>query len=102
MPAPICACDVQAPGVAGFFGAGDVPGDNCVGAVVHDEDLFADGAVTCVGQPIGLIVADSEAQARAAARWPLHTHRTPRTPLPLPLSCISPGVWWLTVSRLGQ
>ncbi len=73
-------CSVQAPGVAGFFGARDVPGDNRVGAVVHDEDLFADGLVTCVGQPIGVIVADSEAQARSAARWRLPPPPNPAHP----------------------
>ena len=29
------------PGVRGVFGAGDVPGDNRIGAVIHDEELFA-------------------------------------------------------------
>ena len=41
---------MQAAGVAGFFGAKDVPGDNRIGAVVHDEELFATELVTCVGQ----------------------------------------------------
>ena len=40
----------QAAGVAGFFSAKDVPGDNRIGAVVHDEELFATEVVTCVGQ----------------------------------------------------
>ena len=40
----------QAAGVAGFFSAKDVPGDNRIGAVVHDEELFAEEVVTCVGQ----------------------------------------------------
>ncbi len=40
----------QAAGVEGFFSAKDVPGDNRIGAVVHDEDLFATDIVTCVGQ----------------------------------------------------
>ncbi len=44
------AAHVQAAGVAGFFGAKDVPGDNRIGAVVHDEELFATELVTCVGQ----------------------------------------------------
>ena len=34
----------------GFFGAGDVPGSNMIGPVLHDEELFATRQVTCVGQ----------------------------------------------------
>ncbi|KAL3157593.1 hypothetical protein ABBQ32_012044 [Trebouxia sp. C0010 RCD-2024] len=56
------------PGVAGYFGAKDVPGGNDMGAVVHDEECFASEVVTCIGQPIGVIVADTEQHARMAAR----------------------------------
>lgn len=59
---------VEAEGVEGFFSAKDVPGDNRIGAVVHDEDLFADGVVTAVGQAIGIVVADTQAHAQAASR----------------------------------
>ena len=34
----------------GFYGAGDVPGSNMIGPVLHDEELFATRRVTCVGQ----------------------------------------------------
>ena len=40
----------QVPGVVGFYGAGDVPGSNMIGPVLHDEELFATRRVTCVGQ----------------------------------------------------
>lgn len=59
---------LQKPGVAGYFGAKDVPGGNDMGAVVHDEECFASEVVTCVGQPIGVVVADTEQHARMAAR----------------------------------
>lgn len=59
---------LQKPGVAGYFGAKDVPGGNDMGAVVHDEECFASEVVTCIGQPIGVIVADTEQHARMAAR----------------------------------
>ncbi|KAH7618960.1 putative Xanthine dehydrogenase 1 [Nannochloris sp. 'desiccata'] len=59
---------VLLPGVAGIFCAKDIPGGNDIGAVIHDEELFASELVTCVGQPIGVVVAESEAEARAAAR----------------------------------
>jgi xanthine dehydrogenase/oxidase len=61
--------------VEGFFSAKDVPGENRVGAVVHDEDLFADGVVTAVGQAIGIVVADTQAHARAAARYVESLHQ---------------------------
>lgn len=37
-------------GVAGYFGADDVPGDNMIGPIMHDEEVFATKEVTCVGQ----------------------------------------------------
>ena len=36
--------------MVGFYGAGDVPGSNAIGPVLHDEELFATRRVTCVGQ----------------------------------------------------
>lgn len=56
------------PGVAGYFGASDIPGGNDMGPVMHDEECFATEVVTCIGQPIGVIVADTEQHARMAAR----------------------------------
>lgn len=38
------------------------------GAVIHDEEVFATKEVTCVGQVIGIVVADTEPRARAAAK----------------------------------
>jgi hypothetical protein len=38
------------PGFAGIFLARDVPGDNKIGAVVKDEEVFATEFATCVGQ----------------------------------------------------
>ena len=59
------------PGVAGFFGAKDIPagGSNWMGpGPAQDEECFATDRVTCVGQVIGIVVAETEAQARDAAR----------------------------------
>lgn len=38
------------PGFAGLFLAKDVPGDNNVGPIIEDEEVFASEFVTCVGQ----------------------------------------------------
>ncbi|KAG0458419.1 hypothetical protein HPP92_023576 [Vanilla planifolia] len=56
------------PGFAGLFLAKDVPGSNKIGAVVHDEEVFATDMVTCVGQVIGIVVADTHDNAKAASK----------------------------------
>ncbi|KAK6925645.1 Aldehyde oxidase/xanthine dehydrogenase, a/b hammerhead [Dillenia turbinata] len=56
------------PGIAGIYFAKDVPGDNKVGPVVADEELFATEFVTSVGQVIGVVVADTHERAKVAAR----------------------------------
>ncbi|KAL9261556.1 Xanthine dehydrogenase 1-like protein [Drosera capensis] len=55
-------------GFAGIFFAKDVPGDNMIGAAIADEELFATEFVTCVGQVIGIVVADTHENAKLAAR----------------------------------
>ena len=42
--------NVQMEGVEGYFDHKDVPGDNMMGPIVHDEEVFATRSVTCVGQ----------------------------------------------------
>ncbi len=62
------------PGVRGFFSHKDVPGHNDIGPVVHDEEVFASKVVHCVGQVIGIIVADTQVRLRdahACLRWAL-------------------------------
>jgi len=54
-------------GVAGFWGAQDVPGDPCIGPVFPDEACFAGAEVTAVGQVIGVLAADTHELARRAA-----------------------------------
>ncbi|XP_050368382.1 xanthine dehydrogenase 1-like [Argentina anserina] len=57
----------SSPGFAGIFFAKDVPADNKVGPIVADEELFASEFVTCVGQVIGVVVADTHEKAKLAA-----------------------------------
>ena len=54
-------------GVACVLTAADIPGDNDVSPVIHDDRLFADGLVTYVGQSLFAVAAETMAQARAAA-----------------------------------
>ena len=56
----------SAPGVVAVLCAADVPGENNVGPVVHDDPLFADGEVICVGQSLFAVAAESPRAARAA------------------------------------
>ncbi|KAM7523403.1 hypothetical protein LguiA_013305 [Lonicera macranthoides] len=58
----------SSPGCAGIFFAKDVPGDSFIGPVIADEELFASEYVTCVGQAIGVVVADTQEKAKLAAR----------------------------------
>ena len=57
----------QMPGVACVLTAKHVPGMNDVGAVRHDEPLFADKEVLYHGQVVALVVGDSADLCRQAA-----------------------------------
>jgi xanthine dehydrogenase molybdopterin-binding subunit B len=59
------------PGVVAFLSAKDIVaagGQNSCGMFPGDEELFASTEVGYVGQPIGLIVANSPALAEQAAK----------------------------------
>ncbi|XP_022782226.1 xanthine dehydrogenase/oxidase-like [Stylophora pistillata] len=56
------------PGVKGYISAEDVPGDNVTGYAADDEEIFATEKVSCVGQVIGAIAAETQAQAQRAAK----------------------------------
>ena len=52
-----------------FFSAADLTDDaNTMGAVLLDEQLFRKSTVTSAGQPLGVVVAPTEALAKRAAR----------------------------------
>lgn len=57
-----------APGVVAVFTAADVPGENNIGPILHDEPILAADIVQYFGQPIFLVVAETVDQARRAAR----------------------------------
>ncbi len=56
------------PGVVRVLTAKDVPGMNDVGAVRHDEPLFAEAEASYHGHVVAVVVATSLEAARAAAR----------------------------------
>eukprot|EP00079_Xenopus_tropicalis_P035814 XP_017949585.1 PREDICTED: xanthine dehydrogenase/oxidase [Xenopus tropicalis] len=55
------------PGFVRFLFANDVPGSNVTG-FAHDETIFAEDLVTCVGHVIGGVVADTQENAQRAAK----------------------------------
>lgn len=59
---------LRQPGVIRYVDVDDVPGRNATGPVIFDEEIFASEKVTCVGQVIGGIVAETQAQAQKAAQ----------------------------------
>ncbi|XP_071963788.1 xanthine dehydrogenase/oxidase-like isoform X2 [Antedon mediterranea] len=54
-------------GVCTYVDHRDVPGSNTTGPVLQDEEVFVTELVTCVGQIIGAIVADTQYIAQRAA-----------------------------------
>jgi xanthine dehydrogenase large subunit len=57
-----------APGVVAVFTAADIPGENNVGPVFHDDRLFAEDEILYPGQPLFVVAAESTRAARLAAR----------------------------------
>lgn len=57
----------QVDGVTRIFTSNDIPGENQIGAIIKDEELFAESEVHFIGQPIALIIAETE-QAALRAR----------------------------------
>ena len=55
-------------GVVRVVTARDLIGENQIGGVLPDEPLFADAEVHFQGMPIALVLAETEEQARAAAK----------------------------------
>jgi len=55
------------PGVSAIATAGDVPGENNYGSVLHDDPIFADSLVQYAGQPLFAVAASSYRNARRAA-----------------------------------
>ena len=61
------AAALEMPGMIAFYSAKDVPGSNVIGPAFPDEECFATEVVTCVGHPIGVIVAETHALALKGA-----------------------------------
>ncbi|MBX7054035.1 MAG: molybdopterin-dependent oxidoreductase, partial [Pyrinomonadaceae bacterium] len=55
-------------GVVRIISAKDIIGENQIGGIVPDEPLLADGEVHFAGQPIAIVLAETEDLARKAAK----------------------------------
>ncbi len=55
-------------GVVQIFTAKDIPGENQIGGIIADEELFASTYVHFCGMPVALLVAETEEVAREAAK----------------------------------
>lgn len=67
-------------GVRAIVTAKDIPGENQLGPIVHDEPCLAEHEVTFIGQAVALIAADDEPTARAAEKLLQITYE-PTTPV---------------------
>ncbi len=62
------AAALEMPGIHAVLFAEDVPGERMIGPVVHDEPVLVSDEVSAVGQPVALVVGESLAACRAAAK----------------------------------
>ena len=54
-------------GVIAVLTAEDILGTNDCGPIIHDDPILAEGVVQYIGQPMFVVVAESQLQARRAA-----------------------------------
>ena len=55
-------------GVKIILTAKDIPGENQIGGIIPDEELFASDKVDFIGQPIAVVIAETQLIAQEAAR----------------------------------
>lgn len=59
---------LNVPGVHSVITASDIPGENQIGGVILDEELFSGGHLHFVGQPIALILASDRISANKGVK----------------------------------
>ncbi|MBM4055442.1 MAG: xanthine dehydrogenase [Planctomycetes bacterium] len=57
-----------AKGVVAVLTWENIPGENQIGSIIQDEELLAKGTVHYIGQPIAVVVAESQEIAKKAAK----------------------------------
>ncbi|MCC6308472.1 MAG: xanthine dehydrogenase, partial [Chitinophagaceae bacterium] len=56
------------PEVVKIFTTRDIPGENQIGGIIKDEELLADTQVHFCGMPVALVIANTDAAAKAAVK----------------------------------
>ena len=51
---------IKLDGVINIFTSADIPGENQVGGIIQDETLLAKDEVHFIGEPIALVIAESD------------------------------------------
>jgi len=59
---------LKSEGVSAIFTAKDIPGENQIGGIVYDENLFAEDEVHFIGHPIAFVVGETELKAKEASK----------------------------------
>lgn len=59
---------MSSPGVVAVLTCDDIPGANSCGPILQDDPILAEGVVQYVGQPVFMVVADSQLHARRALK----------------------------------
>lgn len=71
---------LECEGVVAIITANDIPGKNIIGRIIPDEELLAEKEVYFIGQPIALVLAGNEHDARRA-REKIKISYTKKTPI---------------------
>jgi len=59
---------LKSEGVKGIFISKDIPGENQIGGIIQDEELLADNEVKFIGEPVAIVVADNQRNAKKARK----------------------------------
>lgn len=59
---------LKCPGVEAVLTARDIQGENQIGSIIQDEELFADHEVHFIGMPVAVVLAKTEDLARRALK----------------------------------
>ncbi len=59
---------LNSPGVKDVFSSKDIPGQNQIGGIIQDENLFAEEDIHFIGHPIAIVVADTYLHAHDASK----------------------------------
>ncbi|MFQ5407713.1 MAG: molybdopterin-dependent oxidoreductase, partial [Anaerolineales bacterium] len=77
------------PGVVAVLTAADVPGVNLHGPIIRDQPVLAQHKVRFIGEPVAVVLAETELQAEAAARA-VHVAYRPLPPVFDPIEAMNP------------